>query len=763
MVLILATVQLGRVPAAELLVGSATTSITPQKPVGLSGQIEMRIANNVETPVTATALALETRDGGKVHDQAIMISCDLVGVPGEIVDRVRSNIRPQLPEFPAKKLLISATHTHTAPVTREGTYPIPREGVMQPSEYATFLVECLSGIAVQAWKSRQAGGVAWGLGHAVVGQNRRAVYANGKAQMYGNTTRPTFRRFEGYEDHGVEVLFFWDKKQSLQAVAVNVACPAQEVENLSVINADYWHQVRSRLRERFGASLAVLGWIGAAGDQSPHLMYRKEAEERMRKLRGLSRLDEIAKRIAAAVDEAYEGASRDIRGDVPFDHLVENLQLPVRKVTEAEFQEARRGMDRILEEQKKGKQATLYDGWYGKVIERYQQQETKPSCEMELHVIRLGDVAIATNPFELYVDYGVQMKARSKAMQTFVIQLTGGHLGDYLPTEDAVRGGGYSAQVMSNTVGPEGGQLLVDCTVKTINSLWSGDGNSDVTTPREPSRQAADAKGPERNVARQLMAAVVKNAQLIADADARSWACRRIAEIQAGMGEISEAAAAAAQITHPRHRASAYQRVAVAQAEAGDLSGARKNLEAAKTAAAQISQEHFKAWVYYEIAGAQAKAGDMAGAKATAAEISQQDERTTALSDIAEAQIKAGDQAAARQTLELAAAAAARIGDADSRAAACGKIAALLARSGDTAGAKAAAAKIEDLATKMFAYCEIAVAQETAGDMAAARQSVQEVIALCDAATDDAAGKCQMLGAMAWGLFHNEDSPKKHD
>jgi len=37
----------------------------------------------------------------------------------------------------------------------------------------------------------------------------------------------------------------------------------------------------------------------------------------------------------------------------------------------------------------------------------------------------MGDVAITTNPFELFVDFGVQIKACSPALQTFVVQLVG--------------------------------------------------------------------------------------------------------------------------------------------------------------------------------------------------------------------------------------------------------------------------------------------------------------------------------------------------
>jgi hypothetical protein len=59
----------------------------------------------------------------------------------------------------------------------------------------------------------------------VVAQNRRSVYADGRAQMYGPTDRPNFRGIEGSEDQGVEVLLFWDRAGKLLATAINVACP----------------------------------------------------------------------------------------------------------------------------------------------------------------------------------------------------------------------------------------------------------------------------------------------------------------------------------------------------------------------------------------------------------------------------------------------------------------------------------------------------------------------------------------------------------
>ena len=112
------------------------------------------------------------------------------------------------------------------------------------------------------------------------------VYSDGRAVMYGRNNTPDFRSVEGYEDHGVETLFFWNDEKKLTGVAVNVACPSQVVESRRYLSSDFWHDVREVLRKRYTQDLHILGWTGAAGDQSPHPQYRRRADARMRKLRG---------------------------------------------------------------------------------------------------------------------------------------------------------------------------------------------------------------------------------------------------------------------------------------------------------------------------------------------------------------------------------------------------------------------------------------------------------------------------------------------
>ena len=153
---------------------------------------------------------------------------------------------------------------------------------------------------VEAWRARQPGGMSWALGHAVVGLNRRAHYFYGSSVMYGSTQRDSFSHIEGYEDHGVEMLFFWGADRKLTGIVINLACPSQETEGLSVISADFWQETRKETRNCFANNLHILAQRSAAGDISPHRMFRKRAEDTMRERRGLSWRQEIARRIVNA-------------------------------------------------------------------------------------------------------------------------------------------------------------------------------------------------------------------------------------------------------------------------------------------------------------------------------------------------------------------------------------------------------------------------------------------------------------------------------
>ena len=108
---------------------------------------------------------------------------------------------------------------------------------------------------------------------------------------------------------------------------------------------------------------------------------------------------------------------------------------------------------------------------YSGIVGRYKLQQTMDLYDIEMHVLRIGDVAFATNPYELFLNYGNQIRARSLAKQTFLSQLCCGSYG-YLPTEKAEKGSHYSAFVGSGTTDHVGGEMLVRKTLQEINALF---------------------------------------------------------------------------------------------------------------------------------------------------------------------------------------------------------------------------------------------------------------------------------------------------
>jgi hypothetical protein len=471
----------------QLSFGWATESIVPHRPVAIGGQYHTRISGAVHDPLTVTALAVETRNADGVLDQAVWVSCDLVGIRKKTVENVRKLVARAVPDLDVRKIIVSATHTHTAPAltdtdehdlhpyefVRSWAYRIPsdQQDVMRPLEYLDLLERKIALAVARAWDSRQPGQFSFALGQASVARNRRAVYFDGTTRMYGDTKDPNFSHTEGTSDDSVDAMFFY-RDERLVGLAITLYCPSQEVEGENHLSADFWYDARQQLRERYSSDLFVLPLTGASGDQSPHIQVARAAQERMLASPRREYRQEIARRIVRAVDEITDQASASRTSELAFGHIVEDVALPVWRVSEERYQQAQRavadGMDKL-----DALSGPEYINWrvQSTMVARYELQDHEPTVPTEVHALRLGDLALITNPFELYTDYSLRIKARSPAVQTSVVQLTA-DCHAYLATERAVAGGGYSARIDDGVIGPVGGRELVEASVRMLRRLW---------------------------------------------------------------------------------------------------------------------------------------------------------------------------------------------------------------------------------------------------------------------------------------------------
>ena len=500
---------------SNMKIGWSEISITPDKKVSLYGQFAERISEYVEKPLTVTAFAVEC--GG---EQAVIVSCDLAETGMKLVRAVREKLKDNTVGLDPEKVLLCAIHTHTgfdpcsAWFTEEtdglfkslqkilldelgGGYTyVETAAAADNTEVATseecfaILTEKIPQAVLEAWNSRKPGSFANAFERAPVGMCRRVDYSDGTAQMWGDSNTAVFTELEGGNDSGVEMLFCFGENREVTGVVLNVACPAQCVQHRNFVSPDYWGETKKLLRERFGDGIFVLPLCGAAGDQCPVDLVRwvnpetevndpniirhnpvvRKADPSMFDLSGMRK---AGKRVADAVSTAWEEGVGALQADVPLIHHVHRMEIPLRRATLADAAEARNGIRAYF----RGKEKTInyidlanVQKYLG-VLQRMEVQEKFETVEAEVHIIRLGSIAIATSPFELYLAFGNQIRARAACEQTFLVQLCCGSEG-YLPTEKAEKHGHYSAFIASCQCGHEGGDLLVRQTLKDLNAMF---------------------------------------------------------------------------------------------------------------------------------------------------------------------------------------------------------------------------------------------------------------------------------------------------
>ena len=500
---------------SRIKIGWASRDVSTKDPINIPGQFHMRISRGVLDPVTATALVLEN-DGEAV----CFVSLDAVSVEAELVHDVRELAAKKLSGLAPEQIVLNATHTHDGPGQNSASLdfaastpagPIPTTmKIADNNAYRKKLARTIVEMVREAWEGRAPGGIAYGYGYAVVAHSRRVVYfddlskrpgqiinstagVNGHAAMYGNTNDPKFSGYEAGADHFINLLYTFDAKGKLTGAVVNVPCPSQNSEQLFQLSASYWHETRQRIRKKHG-NIFILPQCAAGGDLAPRILHSKQAQKRRFRLKygenepfdeAFARAD-IAERISEAFDEVYAWAKKEISRDAVVKHEVRTVNLAKRLITEAEYKDAVAGLAKLAKEKyvpEKGDKvaalkanSSLVSGRsrYAQIIRRYKEQQTQPKLPVEVHAVRVGDIAFATNRFELYMDFMHRIQARSPFIQTFIVQLCGvpgkGH-GSYLATTRGAKNRGYSASRYCNLVSPRGGQQLVEASLEMLNKL----------------------------------------------------------------------------------------------------------------------------------------------------------------------------------------------------------------------------------------------------------------------------------------------------
>ncbi|MEA4889648.1 MAG: hypothetical protein VB070_09325 [Clostridiaceae bacterium] len=395
---------------------------------------------------------------------------------------------------------------------------MPESGIEIASsdEYRDFLSTQAAEAINEAYLKRESGGIAYGYGYAVVSHSRRTIYfddvskrpgvqsngyrVDGHGVMYGNTNDDNFSHYEAGADHFVNLLYTFNAAGALTGAIINVPCPSQNSEGEYRLSADYWNDVRVAIRKQYG-NIYILSQCAAAGDLSPRILHYKKAQERRFRLKyemsqskdGVNQTElaarkDIAERIAAAFTEVLSWAKKDIKTSLPLSHIVETIYLSKRRISQDELKFATKQLEELNKIPFKTGSADLKKqlaensslaaqrNRFVRIIDRFETQDAEPKLPMELHVLRIGDIAFASNRFELYMDYMHRIQARSPFEQTFIIQLAGTpgvDGGTYLATERGAEDKGYSACLFCNLVSPQGGQELVEETVDVLKKIYT--------------------------------------------------------------------------------------------------------------------------------------------------------------------------------------------------------------------------------------------------------------------------------------------------
>ncbi len=448
---------------AEFRAGTAITDITPQEwPLHLRGSFHPQLVDKVRDPLHVRCLVLD--DGKTSVALALVDSCM---VHRDVLDPARAQAA-EATGIPVGNIMVSATHTHSAP------FPNAKHNTPEERAYQKLLLKGIVTAVTKAAKNRQGARVGW-AGHDLPEEvfNRRwhlkpgAMPVNpfgGKDdQVKMNPGRGSgiLDRPAGPTDPEVSVLYVEDSKARPLAVLANYSL--HYVGNPGPgVSADYFGEFSRLMRVRLGRPaegfVAMLS-NGTSGDIN-NINFRSPRPRRA----PFEQIGLVASKTADAASHAIRKSGK-LSGEVTLAMAQREIALKHRVPSAEWLARAKKILEVPLKDGERPGLKRIY-------AERTVALSKLPHTTMVvIQAIRIGDLAICTLPFEVLVEIGLELKKKSPAADTFVVELANGGYG-YLPTPKQHKLGGYETWLGTNKVQVEASEILVRNLLEMLGELF---------------------------------------------------------------------------------------------------------------------------------------------------------------------------------------------------------------------------------------------------------------------------------------------------
>lgn len=458
----------------ELLVGVAEVEITPPLGFPMAGYYHERLATGTSDPLKAKAIVFRGN-----NQTAASVIVDLTGISRDLYLEVRKKASEKT-GIPAKHIVVSATHSHTAPdySRRLYAYLDSKTNTNDSKPYSAHLINAISQAIIDANAAVQPAIIKAGSAQQKhpVSFNRRFVMKDGSVKTWQSLSNPNVLHAAGPIDPEIGlVLINSSDGKTARGLISNFALHLDTVASKKKLtwSADFPYLIEQAMRKKLGKQLVSIFGAGTCGDINHSDPTRKSRNT----------TDIIGNSLAKTIEPALSGLI-EVK-DPKFQVRSETVPLPLQEVKEHQIERALH----LLKLQQEGENVAFFDRVESNKAVFIDQLRNKSSgtdgpdylnrrsshawagigdsLPVEVTTMTIGnDVAIVFLPGEIFVDLGLAIKQASPFRTTLIIELSNCVETIYIPTRAAYAGGSY--EVTNSTVQPGSGEMLVESALKLL-------------------------------------------------------------------------------------------------------------------------------------------------------------------------------------------------------------------------------------------------------------------------------------------------------